>query len=138
MTPRPARGVAFARRIIELLMEDASPMSAPIALLVITAALSAMMLAIVLSLRRCGLPGVHEWCHANLVATVALVLFALRGNIPDVLSVVVANATLAWAICMFYAGTVLFCGGKPPWRMLVVGTAGVAVSIAALRYVVDD
>lgn len=42
-------------------MEDASPMSAPIALLVITAALSAMMLAIVLSLRRCGLPGVQEW-----------------------------------------------------------------------------
>ncbi len=119
-------------------MEDASPMSAPIALLVITAALSAMMLAIVLSLRRCGLPGVQEWCHANLVATVALVLFALRGNISDVLSVVVANAALAWAICMFYAGTVLFCGGRPPWRMLIAGTAGVAVSIAALRYVVDD
>ncbi|CAG2134857.1 GGDEF domain-containing protein [Cupriavidus plantarum] len=118
-------------------MEDAPPMSAPIALLVITAALSAMMLAIVWSLRRCGLPGVREWCHANFVATLALALFALRGNVPDVLSIVVANAALAWALCMFYAGTVLFCGGRPPWRLLIAGTAGVAMGVIALRYLVD-
>ncbi|KAF7964029.1 hypothetical protein AWV80_03045 [Cupriavidus sp. UYMU48A] len=53
-------------------------MSVTTALLVITAALSAMMLAIVWSLRRCGLPGVADWCNANLAVTMALVLFALR------------------------------------------------------------
>ena len=69
-------------------------MSVPIALLTITTALSAMMLAIVWSLRRCGLPGVGEWCNANLTATAALVLFSLRSMIPDPLSVGVANAAL--------------------------------------------
>ncbi|CAG9171586.1 hypothetical protein LMG32289_02431 [Cupriavidus pampae] len=125
-------------RPLPLLSEDVTPMSAPLALLVITAALGAMMLAIVWSLRRCGLPGVRDWCQANLIATVALVLFALRGMVPDVLTVVVANAALAWALCMFYAGTERFCGTTPPWRWLIVGTVGVAVGIAALRYVVDD
>ena len=125
-------------RPLPLLSEDVTPMSAPLALLVITAALGAMMLAIVWSLRRCGLPGVRDWCQANLIATVALVLFALRGMVPDVLTVVVANTALAWALCMFYAGTERFCGTTPPWRWLIVGTVGVAVGIAALRYVVDD
>lgn len=112
-------------------------MSASLALLVITAALSAMMLAIVWSLRRCGLPGVREWCHANLIVTCALALFALRGTIPDVLSIVAANTALGWALCMFYAGTARFCGRTPPWRWLIASCSAVAAGIVVLRYGVD-
>ncbi|WP_434034067.1 GGDEF domain-containing protein [Cupriavidus sp. a3] len=112
-------------------------MSVPIALLTITTALSAMMLAIVWSLRRCGLPGVGEWCNANLTATGALVLFSLRGMIPDLLSVGVANAALAWSLTLFYAGSVRFCGGVPPWRRLLAATAVTTAGVIVWRYAVD-
>ncbi|CAG9181483.1 hypothetical protein LMG23992_04517 [Cupriavidus laharis] len=112
-------------------------MSLPTALLVITAALSAMMLAIVWSLRRCGLPGVRDWCNANLMVTVALVLFALRGNISDILSVVAANTALGWAVALFYAGCVRFCGGQPRWGRLAAGTLATMAVVTIWRYVYD-
>jgi diguanylate cyclase (GGDEF)-like protein len=112
-------------------------MSVPTALLVITAALSAMMLAIVWSLRRCGLPGVPDWCHANLAVTVSLVLFALRGQVSDLLSLVAANAALAWALAMFYAGCVRFTGGQPRWGRLAAGTLATMAVVVAWRYVFD-
>jgi len=73
-------------------------MSIPTALLIITTVLSTMMLAIVWSLRRCGLPGAREWCYADLVATIALSLFALRGHVTDILSVV-AGPRSPWSRC---------------------------------------
>lgn len=112
-------------------------MSVPTALLVITAALSAMMLAIVWSLRRCGLPGVPDWCNANLAVTMALPLFALRGHISDILSVVAANAALAWALAMFYAGCVRFCGGQPRWGRLAAGALATMAVVVTWRYAYD-
>lgn len=112
-------------------------MSVPTALLVITAALSAMMLAIVWSLRRCGLPGVADWCHANLIVTLALALFALRGQISDLLSIVLANTALCWALAMFYAGCVRFTGGQPRWGRLAAGTLVTMAVVVAWRYVFD-
>jgi diguanylate cyclase (GGDEF)-like protein len=112
-------------------------MSVPTALLVITAALSAMMLAIVWSLRRCGVPGVADWCHANLIVTLALALFALRGQISDLLSIVLANAALCWALAMFYAGCVRFTGGQPRWGRLAAGTLATMAVVVAWRYVFE-
>ncbi len=112
-------------------------MPAQLHLQTITAALGALMLAIIWSLRRCGLPGVREWYLANLTVTVALVLFALRGVVSDVLSIVVANAALAWALALFYAGTVRFCGGEPRWRALIGATLALTAGIVVWRYVVD-
>ncbi len=112
-------------------------MSVPTALLVITAALSAMMLAIVWSLRRCGLPGVPDWCNANLAVTISLVLFALRGEVSDMFSLVFANAALAWALAMFYAGCVRFTGGQPRWGRLAAGTLATMAVVVAWRYVHD-
>ncbi len=113
-------------------------MSDTLAMLVVTAALSAMMLAIVWSLRRCGQPGVTLWWQANLIATPALVLIALRGKIPDVLSIVVANAGLSWALALFLAATLRFCGREPNWRALAVGTLATVAGIATWRYVFND
>lgn len=112
-------------------------MSVPTALLVITAALSAMMLAIVWSLRRCGLPGVPDWCNANLVVTVSLVLFALRGYVNDIFSLVMANAALAGALALFYAGCVRFCGGQLRWGRLAAGLLATMGVVVVWRYVFD-
>ncbi|MGY8525483.1 GGDEF domain-containing protein [Paracidovorax citrulli] len=113
-------------------------MNGATAMLVITTALGVIMLAIVWSLRRCGLPGVREWWQANLTMTVSMSLFALRGAIPDLVSVVVANAGLALSLALYHAGTVRFCSRTPPWRTLLAGIAGVMAGIVYWFYVQDD
>lgn len=113
-------------------------MSDPFALLAVTTLLSVMMLAIVWSLRRCGQPGVRLWWQANLTAMAALVLFTLRGRIPDVLSIVAANAALAWGLALFHAGIARFCGRQPPWRAMIAGTLALVAGIVTWRYVFDD
>lgn len=113
-------------------------MSDPIALLAVTTLLSVMMLGIVWSLRRCGQPGVTLWLYSNLTAMGALMLFTLRGTIPDVLGIVVANGALAWALALFYAGTLRFCGRAPPWRLLAACTLAVVAGIVTWRYVFPD
>lgn len=113
-------------------------MNNALALLAITTALAGMMLAIVWSLRRCGLPGVMEWWRSNLVLTLAMVLITLRGHVPDALSIVVGNAGLSWALALFHAGVARFCGRTPPWRALLAGTAAVTAGIVYWRYVSDD
>jgi len=113
-------------------------MSLPLALLVITTVLGVMMLAIIWSLRRCGLPGVRDWCNANLTATVALALFALRGMVPDLVSIVGANVALSWALAQFYIGAARFCGRAPRLGWLVSGVIGVAAGIVYWHYVSDQ
>lgn len=108
------------------------------ALQAITAALSGMMLAIIWSLRRCGLPGVREWWQSNLIVTLSLVLFALRGLIPDPVSIVVANAAMAWSLALFHAGVLRFLGKTPWWRTMAAGTVATMTVIVICRYVYDD
>lgn len=115
-----------------------APMTTALALLAITTALAGMMLAIVWSLRRCGLPGVGDWWRANLLLTAAMILITTRGFVPDVLSVLVANVGLAWALALFHVGVQRFCGRPPPWRTLLAGTGAVAAGIVYWRYVDDD
>ena len=113
-------------------------MSDPFALQAVTTLLGIMMLAIVWSLRRCGQPGVTLWWQANLTGMAALLLFTLRGMIPDVLSIVVANGALAWALALFHAGISRFCGREPPWRAMVAGTLAVVAGIVTWRYGFND
>ncbi|WP_420995293.1 GGDEF domain-containing protein [Cupriavidus sp. 30B13] len=113
-------------------------MTDPIALLAVTTLLSVMMLGIVWSLRRCGLPGVTLWLYSNLTAMAALMLFTLRGILPDVLSIVVANGALAWALALFHAGALRFCGRAPPWRLLAACTLAVVAGIVTWRYAFPD
>ncbi|MGO4332084.1 GGDEF domain-containing protein [Cupriavidus sp. 2TAF22] len=113
-------------------------MNDPFALLAVTTLLSVMMLGIVWSLRRSGQPGVTQWWYCALTAIGALTLFTLRGRITDVLAVVVANGALAWALALFYAGTLRFCGREPPWRRLVACTLAVMGGIVTWRYIFQD
>lgn len=87
-------------------------------LLAITSLLSFMMLLIVGSLLRSRVAGVHEWCGANAAVLVALPLFALRGAVPDFLSIPVANVALAGGLLLYYAGCARFLGQPRHWRAL--------------------
>lgn len=130
--PVPPRGRPRPTRRIP------APMQAALAMQIVTAALGAMMLAIIWSLRRCGLPGVGHWFYANLAAALALVLFALRGRLPDGLVIGLGNPLLAWAMAQMYAGVQRFCGRAPPWRALVAGVLALAAAVALWHFHFDD
>ena len=107
-------------------------------ILAITALFSMSMLLVLGSLRRSGTPGLQCWFTANACVTCGIILLELRGLIPDFMSIVVANTTLAAAGMFFYAGCARFMG-RPvyPWRLLA-GVAIVAFSMIGWRYIDDN
>ena len=107
-------------------------------LLAITSLLSFMMLLIMGSLLRSRVAGVREWCFANVAVLVALPLFALRGIVPDFLSIPVANVTLAGSLLLYYAGCARFLGQPPHWRVLCASLGVLAAAILYWFYGTDD
>jgi diguanylate cyclase (GGDEF)-like protein len=75
-----------------------------VSLLLVTMALSAVMLLVLSSLRRSGARGIREWFAANALAVVSLPLFAARGVVPDLFSIEVANTLLLGTTVMMLAG----------------------------------
>lgn len=90
-----------------------------------SALMSFVLLGLLGSLLRAGKPGIAEWFGANLAVVLALPLILLRGNIPDSLSVVVANVLLALGGAAYYAGCARFLGRRPQWPILLAGVAAV-------------
>jgi diguanylate cyclase (GGDEF)-like protein len=104
--------------------------------LLVTLALSAIMLMVLRSVAR-SVPGVREWTAANVLAIVALVLFAGRGRMPDVLSIEVANLLFLCAPVLMYAGFERHLGRAAPYRALAALVAVSTVSLGIFHYVVD-
>jgi len=105
--------------------------------LFVTIALSAIMLMVLRSLTRSGVAGVRAWTWANVLAIAALLLFAGRGRIPDVLSVDVANLLFLGAPTLMYAGFEQHLGRAVPWRVLAALLIASTVTLAVFHYVVD-
>ncbi|MFJ2993837.1 diguanylate cyclase [Pandoraea sp. NPDC087047] len=107
-------------------------------LLAITSLLSFMMLLIVGSLLRSRVAGVREWCFANVAVLIALPLFALRGIVPDFLSIPFANLTLAGGLLLYYAGCARFLGRSPHWHALGASLGVLAAAILFWHYGIDN
>lgn len=60
-------------------------------------------------------PGLRQWTNASWVIFVTAFLFGLRGVLPDVLAVTLANAMLLAACVLMLHGTHLFLGHSPRW-----------------------
>lgn len=97
--------------------------------------LFALAFAVGLFLMQRGLPdnrGVRWWAAANTAAGIGFLLIALRGIIPDALSIIVASVLLLLAQCFFREGVARF-RHRPhgrPW----LGIALMAVLIPLLAY----
>jgi hypothetical protein len=89
-----------------------------VSLLLVTMALSAVMLLVLSSLRDSGARGIREWFVANAMAVVSLPLFAARGVLPDVLSIELANTLLLGTTAMMLAGFRRHLVLPVPWRRL--------------------
>ena len=95
------------------------------------------MLMVLRSLARNGVAGMRAWTAANVLAIAALLLFAGRGTIPDVLSVDVANVLFLCAPALMYAGFERHLGRAAPSRPLAALVAASAVSLGYFHHVVD-
>ncbi|RAS26430.1 GGDEF domain-containing protein [Paraburkholderia bryophila] len=109
------------------------------AVAVATAALMSLVLLVLLgSLLRSGMPGVREWFAANLGIVVALPLILMRGSIPEFLSVVIANLVMALSAVTYYAGCAQFLGRPARWPLLSASLAPLGIALIYWRYVVDS
>src|SRR5690606_9508438 len=96
-------------------------MLGPLNLLLITAVLCLVMLLVLSSLIRSHTPGIRAWMLANAIAFLALLLFAGRGTLPDLLSIEAANGLLAAAIALIYIGLRRFFQMAVPLAALIAG-----------------
>lgn len=83
---------------------------------------AALMLFVIASLMRSGLPGVRHWFLANVCATLGMMLLTARGHIPDLLSIPLANALMAAGAFLLVGGTRRFFGLAPIWRIGLAST----------------
>jgi diguanylate cyclase (GGDEF)-like protein len=109
-----------------------------VSLLLVTMALSAVMLLVLSSLRHSGARGIREWFAANAMAVVSLPLFAARGAVPDILSVEVANTLLLGTTVMMLAGYRRHLSFPVPWRRLGACVALGLLAIVVLHHGVDS
>lgn len=105
-----------------------------ISILATTALFSLAMLLMLASLLRTGMPGIREWFIANVCIVIALPLLILRGAIPDMISIVMANAMLGLAGACYYAGCARFLGQPPRWLCLTVAILALIAAIAYWTY----
>lgn len=89
-----------------------------VSLLLVTMALSAVMLFVLSSLRKSGARGISEWSVANAMAVVSMPLFAARGAVPDFLSIEVANTLLLSTTALMLAGFRRYLHLPVPWWRL--------------------
>lgn len=108
------------------------------AIAVSTALVCLALLLVLGSLRRTGLPGIREWMAANAAVLVSMPLFGLRGYVPDFLSIVLANAVLAFAPAFYYAGCARFMGHRVPWGWMGCAIALTMGAGMVWLYYIDD
>ena len=109
-----------------------------VSLLLVTMALSAVMLFVLSSLRKSGARGIREWSAANALAVVSLPLFAARGAVPDFLSIEVANTLLLGTTALMLAGFRRYFHVPVPWRRLGGCIALGLVLVLLLHHGVDS
>ena len=123
-----ARGLAAIFRLLSFTMLNA------LSLLLVTTAFSVVMLLVLSSLAGSKVAGIREWGQANALAVIALLLFASRGVMPDVLSIEVANGMYIATIALMYAGFRRHVGQPVPEALLAGGGALTLLAVAVFHY----
>ena len=84
------------------------------------------------------MPGLALWALGTVALGVGIFGGALRGMIPDFLSIVVANCLGVAGLASFWNGLRVFDGRRPRWVGVLLAVAGTAAFLAYRTYVVDD
>lgn len=93
-----------------------------------------LLLSVVLLFLRLSYPqsirGLVSWSAAPALVFVSTLMFAGRGVIPDVVSVVGANFILLWGLSLFILGTEQFFGLRSSWRFWIGAVVAVVPVLA--------
>jgi len=109
-------------------------MLSTLSLMLVTTALSVVMLFVLSSLAGAKVAGIRAWGQANGLAVVSLLLFASRGVLPDFLTLELANALLLATIALMYAGFCQHLGRPVPVRALVAGATAAFCSLVFFHH----
>ncbi|WP_292936928.1 GGDEF domain-containing protein [Noviherbaspirillum sp.] len=95
-----------------------------------------LMLLVLGSLIRSGIPGIKEWCLANVFACTALLLHAFADALPPVADMA-APALHAASVVMVLAGFRHFLGRRMQWFAASAGAGLLVGALAILHYLPD-
>lgn len=98
-----------------------------------------LLMALVLFFMHRGYPvaigGLRQWTAAPLLLFLSAVFFGLRGHIPDVLSILLANVFLYAGSLLYYLGSQHFFGRRAPLKPWLVLGAVVVLMLIWLSHV---
>jgi signal transduction histidine kinase len=97
-----------------------------------------MMLMVVFWRGHRDTPGVAQWALGSALMALGALGALLRGNIPDLLSIVAANTAGLVSIAAFWNGIRLFDGRPARWTGVLLGTAAIAAFLIHRTYVEND
>lgn len=112
----------------------------PRSIIFILAALSLLMSFVLFAMPasiRERIGGARHWSLAMLVLAGASSLYGLRGIIPDLLSMTVANIASLASVAMIYSGSRAFFGLRPRNGLLALGLISACLIMTLCTYVVD-
>lgn len=110
-------------------------MSAVSVALATTWLLGLLMVPLLGSLLRSGVPGVREWLIADATLIAAMPLLMLRGHISDFMSIVVPNILVPLASVTMYAGFARFLHRPPRWPLLLTCVAIIVPPLVYWTYI---
>lgn len=113
-------------------------MPATFHILFIGALFCLVMLLVLASLLRSGIPGVREWCVGTGLGFFAMLLYAFGRSLPELIAYEVANGVYAAAIAAMLAGFRRFFSRKAHVKALFLIVVAVIASIALFHYVHDS
>src|ERR1700733_3934108 len=102
----------------------------------VSLALASLMIAFWLGHR--SMPGLALWAFGAKLLSLAGIGGALRGVIPDFLSIVAVQSLAVTGLTAFWNGIRLFEGRPPRWVGVLSAAAATAAFVAHHTYVVDD
>lgn len=113
-------------------------MPATFNILVVGAFFCILMLLVLSSLLRSGTAGIKEWLVANVLASLALILYAFGKELPVLIAYEVANGVYAAATAAMLAGFRRFFGKSRMDALLCAAVVLVMVAVALFHYVFDS
>ncbi len=111
--------------------------SRTLAFMAMLAALMVSLLGILIWGTRRTYPGFAHWTFANMARAVSLLLFGLRGEISDLMTLVAANAVADLAAVLYLDGIRAFRGWKPFWPLRWAAMLEL-VAVLYFRYGMDN
>jgi len=113
-------------------------MLSTVSLMLVTTALSVVMLLVLSSLSGSKVPGIREWGQSNALAVLSLLLFSARGFLPDLLTLELANALLLVTIALMHAGFRRHLGLAVPARALAAGAVAAFAGLVFFHHVYES